>query len=325
MENYFNNSNILGLLLKWKFHIVIIVIVSIILAAIFSSPMFITPKFKSFAVLYPANISEYSDESETEQMFQILQAQDIKDSVIERFDLDAHYQIDREYKYYKTVINYEYGQNVKISKTPYDAINIEVSDKDPFMASDIADAIIDLYNKKVQRMHKSKYGEVISMYETLLDQKQKSIDNLKEQLFDLSREYGLLAYEQTSEQIMRGYLQTIMGGSKANINTKEVNRLKKNMEEHGGELIQLIESIKQEARTYADFKVEYEDTWRFYHADLTYSNVITSPFPADKKAYPIRWLIVVMTALVTFFLTVIIMLVIENIKVYNKASKEGAK
>ena len=34
--------------------------------------MFITPLYKSEAVAYPANVTPYSDESETEQMLQII-------------------------------------------------------------------------------------------------------------------------------------------------------------------------------------------------------------------------------------------------------------
>lgn len=318
MENYFNNRNLVNLLFKWKWHLGVIVLASVILAAIFSSPFFITPKFKSFAVVYPANISEYSDESETEQMFQILQSQDIKDSVIKKFNLPKHYEIDPAYQYYRTAINYEYGQNVKINKTPYDAIRIEVLDKDPQLAADMVNAIIDFFNLKVRAMHRSKYYEVILMYENLLAQKQKNIDEIQDELIELSTEYGLLSYDQTSEQVMRGYLQTIMGANKSNINMKEVNRLKENMEKYGGELIILVESLKLEVKTYATFKVEYEDTWRFYYSDLTYSNVITSPFPSDKKATPIRWLIVAITAMVTFFFSLIIVLIIENYRSYLK-------
>ena len=306
------------MLFKWKWHLGVILLASVILAAIFSSPFFITPKFKSFAVVYPANISEYSDESETEQMFQILQSQDIKDSLIKKFNLPEHYEIDPSYKYFRTAINYEYGQNVNINKTPYDAIRIEVLDKDPQVAADMVNAIIDFFNLKVRAMHRSKYYEVILMYENLLAQKQKNIDEIQDELIELSTEYGLLSYDQTSEQIMRGYLQTITGANKSNINMKEVNRLKENMEKYGGELIILVESLKLEVKTYATFKVEYEDTWRFYYADLTYSNVITSPFPSDKKASPIRWLIVALTAMVTFFFSLILVLIIENYRSYLK-------
>ncbi len=318
MDNFFNNSSLLTLLLKWKWHLAIILLIAIILAAIFSSPFFITPKFKSVAIVYPANVSEYSDESETEQMFQMLQSQDITNNVIAKFNLAEHYEIEASYKYFQTALNYEYSQNVKINKTPYDAISIEVLDKDPFIAADMANSIIDFYNLKIRELHNSKYLEVITMYEVLLKQKRKSIDSLQNELYKLSSEYGLLAYEQTSDQIMRGYLQTIMGSSKSNINTKEVNRLKENMEKHGGKLIVLVESLKQEARTYADFKVEYEDAWRFYNSDLTYCNVVTSPFPSDKKATPIRWLIVVITALVTFFFSMIVILIVENYRSYLK-------
>jgi hypothetical protein len=178
----------------------------------------------------------------------------------------------------------------------------------------MVNSIIEFYNKKVGTMHREKYIEVINMYEDLLRNKEASIDSLKNALYELSVKEGLLAYEQTSEQIMIGYLKTVMGGS-GSVNTPEVKRLKENMEKYGGDLIMLVESIKQEARTYADFKVEYEDALRFYTAKLTYSNVVTSPFPADKKSYPIRWLIVSISVIMTLFFSIIVILLIENLRV----------
>ena len=314
MENYFNNTNLINLLIKYRLHLVIILIAAVVLGVVFSSPLFITPKFKSYAIVYPANISPYSEESEAEQMYQILQSQDIKDSVVAKFDLAAHYKIDPSYKYYQTVLNYEYNQSVKISKTPYDAISIEVYDKDPQMACDMVNAIIEYYNKKVRALHNEKYLEVIEMYEDLLKKKQAHIDSLKQALYDLSVEKGLLSYESTSQQVMIGYLGTVMGGNQS-VNKPEVLRLKKNMEEYGGDLITLVEYIKEEVHNYSNFKVEYEDALRFYDAKLTYCNMVTSPFPADKKSYPIRWLIVSITVIVTFFFAVIVILLIENLRV----------
>ncbi len=315
MENYFNNTNLVNLLLKWRIHLLVILGVAVVLAVIFSGPFFITPKYKSFAVIYPANVSPYSEESETEQMFQILQSQDIMDSVINKFDLPEHYEIERDYKYFKTAIYYEYSQNVKIQKTPYDAVSIEVLDKDPEMAAAMVSAIIDFYNIKVSRMHKEKYVEVMNMYELLLRKKAMYIDSLKLALYNLSVETGLLGYDQSSEEIMRGYLRTVTSGAAGNINTPEVKRLKENMERAGGEIIILTESIKNEANSYTQFKVEYEDALRFYDAKLTYCNVITHPFPSDKKSYPIRWLIVVMTFVLTLFFAIVAILIVENLRI----------
>ena len=61
--------------------------------------------------------------------------------------------------------------------------------------------------------------------------------------------------------------------------------------------------------------MEYEDALRFYDAKLTYCNVITHPFPSDKKSYPIRWLIVVMTFILTFFFSIVVILMVENLRV----------
>jgi hypothetical protein len=250
-------------------------------------------------------------------MFQILQSQDIVDSVINKFNLSDHYEISPEYKYYQTAIYYEYSQNVKIEKTPYDAVSIEALDKDPVMACNIVDAIIDFYNKKVRKMHNAKYSEVMDMYEKLLAKKQEDIDSLKQALYDLSVESGLLGYDQSSEEIMKGYLRTVTSGAAGYINTAEVKRLKENMEKVGGDLILITERIKHEANSYSAFKVDYEDAVRFYNANLTYSNVITKPFPADKKSYPIRWLIVAITFLLTLFFSIVFILIVENLRVYR--------
>ncbi len=315
MEKYFNNTNLINLLLKWRIHLLVILALALVLAVIFSGPFFITPKFKSYAVIYPANVSPYSEESETEQMFQTLQSQDIVDSVIAKFNLPEHYKISKDYKYYQTAIYYEYSQNIKIEKTPYDAVRIEALDKDPVMASKIVSAIIDFYNNKVRRMHNAKYYEVMDMYEKLLAKKQSDIDSLKRALYSLSVESGLLGYDQSSEEIMRGYLRTVTSGAAGSINTTEVKRLKENMERVGGDLILITERIKHEASSYSAFKVEYEDALRFYNADLTYCNVITQPFPADKKSYPVRWLIVAMTFILTFFFAIVVILMVENLRV----------
>jgi capsular polysaccharide biosynthesis protein len=315
MEKYFNNTNLINLLLKWRIHLLVILSVAVVLAVIFSSSFFIIPKFKSMAVIYPANVAPYSEESETEQMYQILQSQDITDSVITKFNLPVHYKISTKYKYYKTAIYYEYNQNIKIEKTPYDAVSIEVLDKDPEMACNIVNAIIDFYNQKVRYMHNNKYFEVMDMYKQILLKKENDIDSLKKNLYVLSIESGLLGYDQSSEEIMRGYLRTVTSGAAGNINSAEVKRLKENMERVGGDLILLTESIKNEARGYAAFKVQYEDALRFYDAKLTYCNVITNPFPADKKSYPVRWLIVTMTFILTFFFSIVVILMVENLRV----------
>jgi capsular polysaccharide biosynthesis protein len=318
MENYYNNFDLIKLLIKWKIHLVIIVIISVILAIIFSSPWFITPKYKSSAIVYPANISPYSEETETEQMLQLLQSMDIKDSIIKKFDLPKHYKIDSSYKYFYSTLIYEYGQNVIINKTPYESVEIEVLDKDPRIACDMVNSIIDFYNIMVRKMHNDKYTEVIKMFKSQLINKRKRIDSLEVMLKDLSTKYGLIEYGSQSLEVTKGLLKTVYGSNAASINTKEVLKLKNNLQEKGGGLITLTEMLVNENKEFSILNVEYEQVLRFYTDELTYANVVSKPFPSDKKAYPIRWLIVVLSAMVTLFLSIVVILIIENYKSFIK-------
>ena len=194
MDNTFNNLSLVQLVLKWKWHIIIITVAAAICGAVFSSSMFITPLYKSEAVAYPANISPYSDESETEQMLQIINSQSIMDSIIEKYDLWTDYKINRNDRYARTYMLNEYRSKIKISKTPYEAVSVTVMDKDPFVACNIAKDILNFYDQKVHDLHTQKVAEVVDMYDLQLRMKQHDIDSLKQALTDLATNYGVLNY-----------------------------------------------------------------------------------------------------------------------------------
>ena len=80
MNNFFDNQRILDLIWKRKLHFIVVGIIAIVLSAIFSGPTFIKPKFKSTARIYPTNnIAIFSEESETEQLLEIINSNDLKD------------------------------------------------------------------------------------------------------------------------------------------------------------------------------------------------------------------------------------------------------
>lgn len=310
MEKYFRNLNLLEILMKWKMHLGVIALVAIILSFIFSGPAFIKPRFKSTAILYPSNIKEYSDESLTEQMLQIMQSTDIRDSLIQQFDLIEHYKIDTTKKYWKSNLYWMYSRNVKISKTPYEAVQIEVFDIDPYIACDMVNAIIKYYDRKIASLHNAKFNEVVAMYERYLARKSRELDSLQNRMRYLSTNYGLLEYEYQTQQVMKGVLGTLDGNGR--VNRTEAERLRKNMEMYGGEMVMLQELIKQEAANYALIKKDYDRAWMDHDRRFTYSNIISHPQVADKKSTPIRWVIVLITTLSALFLAILVIGIVEN-------------
>ena len=69
-------------------------LLAIVFSILFSSSYFIPPQYKAEAVLYPSNLGQYSTESSTEQLLQFFYGNDIRDSIVAKFDLINHYKID---------------------------------------------------------------------------------------------------------------------------------------------------------------------------------------------------------------------------------------
>lgn len=313
MEKLFTNTNLIKMLFKWKTHLGVLLLISVVLAAILSSPLVITPKFKSYAVVYPSNVAPYSEESESEQMLQFLQSRDIRDHLISKYNLAERYKIDSSYKYFQSTIIYEYSKNVRISKTPYESVLIEVFDADPQIACNMVEDIINYYNQKVLETHREKYGEVVDFFRKRLDDKKAEIDSVQAIHADLRLNHGIIDFPNQSREVARGFLRTVDGSNAAaNINTKEVIQLKKNLEEFGGEWIFYNDRLYNLVNEYSKIKVDLDDALMNYNKEITYANVVSAPYPADKKAYPVRWIIVAVSALGTLLLFVIAVLVIEN-------------
>jgi hypothetical protein len=280
MEDYFKSKNIIDILIRWKFHLATIVLGAALVAAFFSSSIFITPLFKSFAYVYPSNISPYSDESETEQMMQILQSKDIRDSIVLKFDLPKHYGIDPNYKFFISTLLWEYGQKVKINKTPYSAVGIEVWDKDPKVACDMVNEILNQYNLKIRYMHKEKFHEVVKNYQQITDYKKKELDSLQMQAQELGTKFGLLEYPNQTREVMRAIL------SAGSSNRAEAQKLRKNLEEKGGHRELISDLMESEAEDYSKLKLDYDRAILDYNRNYTYVSVLNKPFLQIKK--PIR-------------------------------------
>ena len=311
MDNNFNNLSLVQLILKWKWHIIIITVAAALCGAIFSSSAFITPLYKSEAIAYPANTSPYSEESRTEQMLEIMNSRSIKDSIINKYDLWTDYKINKNDKAAFAYMYNEYKSKIKISKTTYEAVSVVVLDKDPVVACNIANDILYFYEEKVRDLHHDKEAEVVVMFEKQLIEKQRVIDSLKNRMSEIGTTYGVTDISNQSREATRSLLT---GSSKA-------NELMENLGLYGAELAELNTKLAAEANTFVAIKCDYERELRFLNGYMSYTNVVSEPYPADKKSYPVRWVVVALCGLGAMLLSIIVIFIIENRKRFVGESK----
>jgi uncharacterized protein involved in exopolysaccharide biosynthesis len=308
MNPYLNNKTLLALALKWKYHLGIIALIAGIIAIVLSSPFFLKPKYKSTSVIYPVNMGVYSEESYTEQMLEILNSGDIRDEMIAAFKLDEHYKISPLYKFYKTAVYGKYAEEVSFRKTENEAVKITVLDTDPVIACAMVDSLRKFYDRKVASLHRVKQAEEFKIRTMELTRLKIEMDSIADVLGELGRKYGVLEITGQSEGISTAYFEAMASG-RLNDNLKEafINITTKSPEARA--LMMRVEGV---ATQVAQVQAKRDDAYRELTKDITYSVVVTPPYPADKKDWPKRSVIILMSMIFTLMMAMVVIGVIEN-------------
>lgn len=296
------------LILKWKKHFIVLTLASLVLSILFSSEWFIKPKYKSFAIVYPSNIIPYSSESPSEQMLQLFESADIRNALIHKFNLAARYNIDTNVVGGYSKLIAVYLSNVEVNRTQYESIEIKVLDTDPKVACEMVNAIITAINIKARELQREKSREVLVMEGNQLKLKKHQVDSLNIVLVELRVKYQILDYDSQTKEVTKAYLKALTMG-KSNI--KDIDLMLRNLEEKGGEFVEVNKIFEEALKGYNATKTEYDNVLKGLKKELTYTNIVTKPSADNKKAYPIRWLIVLASVASTNLLLFIILLVLD--------------
>jgi len=288
-------------------------LLAIVFSILFSSSYFIPPQYKAEAVLYPSNLGQYSTESSTEQLLQFFYGNDIRDSIVAKFDLINHYKIDTTSNGYYYRLNKEYDENVSINKTNFESVQIEVMDIYPVIARDIVLELIHQVNNKIRTLHQIKAKEVVVITNNQLDNKKVLIDTLEAQIRRYSIKYGLLDYTQQSREVTAGYMNMLLENKKGE-SMQKAEKLFENLKEEGRYFQDLHHQLNLAREEYSKILISYDAAVRDENKKLTYTNTIVFPEVADKKSYPIRWLIVVLSVFATLLFTYVILLFNNHLK-----------
>lgn len=305
-----SNVNLLRFALRYWYIFVAVALVAGIMAVIFSGPNFIPPKFKSEAVLYPANLGVYSGETRLEQMQQYLQSNSIRDTIVNKFNLYEEYELDPEYKEAKSLMKYYYSEHIGFEETRFESIMITALSTNPVKAKHIVDEIIHQLNLTVRRTEREKYKEVMEIYRVMTEEKKTQIDSLEEEIQEYSSKYNIIDLETQSERVTEGYMNFLLQGKKGK-EYEEAKQLYENLKKYGARLNDLHNQLEVINEEYVNRLHLYEKAKKDFNKFQTYSNVLVHPEVSDKKEYPIRWLIVLSAMVASSLFTFVVLTLVK--------------
>ncbi|HPS83953.1 MAG TPA: Wzz/FepE/Etk N-terminal domain-containing protein, partial [Bacteroidales bacterium] len=195
-ELTFENTNFLFFLFKWRKLLIIICVAAAIISAGIS--LLIKNKYVSTVVIFPTStnavskalissqygvkedIMAFGEDEDAEQMLQILNSNEIRQRIIQKFNLLEHYDINPESKYRNTRLYETYNENISFNRTEYMAVEIKVTDKDPQMAADIANEIANLYDTVKNNLQKQRSLEGFKIVEGAVSMVQMALEQLSD-------------------------------------------------------------------------------------------------------------------------------------------------
>ena len=318
-SNSYNSKYLCKLLVTYRKPVLIILAVAALCAIVFSAPFFITPLYKSTAIIYPTSsnstskvlisttyqsekdIMNFGEDEQTEQMLQVLNSNRVRDKVISRFNLMEHYNIKPDGKYPFTKLNKLYDNRIKFRRTEYNAVKITVLDSDAALSAQMANDIAEIFDSTMNQIQKEVAVKAFRLVEEEYTTLWNEMNQLEDSLNTL-RKLGVFDYESQVEMLSQQLAIELGKG-----NTQGIKNIQEHLDilaEYGGASYAINERLDNDRLQLSLVKSKYEEAKMDATQDVPRKFVVTSAFQAERKTYPIRWIIVVVTVLSTFLLLI---------------------
>ena len=235
-------------------------------------------------------------------MLQILTSNDIMFKIIEKYDLYTHYAIDSTLKGSLDKMVGYYNDNVIIEKTPNDAVKITVCDEDPQIAADMVNSIIEFYDNLVLEVEAIKSREILRIYTNAANEKAHVIDSLSAIMKKYGTEYGMIDLSSQARAL-----------SEASANGRgDANAIINNWNEYRADFVKTDSLLNATIGRYNKDMEVCDDARRDMNKQQTYSHIISKPYVADKKFYPVRWIITLLCGIGGCLIGIIAIAIIEG-------------
>ena len=330
----FDSGNLIAFLFKYRKVLLIVTLAAAVVSSVVS--LLLENKYRSTVILFPTttnsiskaliadnfggkdDVLELGEEEEAEQMLQVLNSDEIRNRIIDKYQLMRHYDIDTSDKYKYTKLTKKYESNISFKRTEFMSVRIDVLDHSPDTAALIANDIAALVDTVRNRMQKKIARDALKIVEDEYFGMIAYMQDLEDTL-DKIRTYGVHDPEAQSEVLTEQLARaTIEGKQKA---VKVIEDKLSVLAKYGGTYTSIRDNFEWDRKQLSFLKAKYAEAKIDAERSLEHKFIVSSAVPAEKKSYPIRWLIVVSSSVATFLFTIICILVFNSVKHMRLAEK----
>jgi len=306
----YNFSSIDLLIYIWKKRAILIGVGLIAGVASIIISLMITPMFQSSVIMFPAsnasiskdllsqnysgrqNVYGFGEEQEAEQLLQILNSEPIRARIIEKYNLMEHYEIEPGEKYPLTRLYEAYNSNINFRLTEFMSVEISVMDHDPEYAANIANDISALVDTVFNSMKKERARKAFLLVE---------------------REYLEAAQKLSAMRDSMDYLSAQVSENLKTSGDPSSNLIKA-ITENGALYITMMNMVRYETALVTDLSLKYKEARLESEQNLPHKFVVEQAYPSEKKAYPKKSLIVIVSTFASLLFALIVLIIIDNIR-----------
>jgi hypothetical protein len=319
------------LLLIWKKR-KLFIIAGILAAVVSAGASFMIPiKFKSTCSIFPTKSNSlplgerilpphgtelFGEEAEGERMLAILNSSQLTNAIITRHNLFKHYDIDPKSSTKNDLMAAAIKEHIQYERTRHGSVDIIVWDANPDTAANVANDIAYLFdqvqNKVIMENAQQNYLAMKKQYDLMLE----DMHQLQDTMTSL-RKMGVVGEQEALAALLeRQTLAMQKGGQFA----EEVNQQVKNNELYGGVYIAFYSRMNVLAKRLETLEGNVEQLRSDAMGGISHKYTIDRAYAPDKKAYPIRWLVVVVSTISTLFLLLALLVVLQKISQLKRAA-----
>jgi len=311
----------------WNGRKILVVVGLIAFATSILASLFIKNQYKATATIFPPVANQVSKElitenkqeglttfgetEEMEQFLQVLNSRTLKDKVISELKLQQHWEIDSnepgsKFKTYK-----KFDEHIKIRATRYQSINIEVMDRDPMRAAEIANTVVE-YSDSLMRSIKAQVAvKALKVLEKQYLIFVQELNSLQDSLAVVMAN-GVIDPKRQAGQFYKEYLNALSKGNKSSLSILN-NELAK-LGGFGAKHTRYTFEIKELSTQLNELRKSIVIARIEANQEIPTQFIIDRADAPDKKAYPKRSLIVATATLSAIIFAIFLLLLQEYFK-----------